>query len=182
MTDNPYPSGPPDPYPSGPYPGGPYQGGPYPGGPYPGGPYPGGYPPPPMPYGNYYPAAPKNGLGVAALVVAIIALLSSFSVVGGVLLGTVAVILGFIARSRVKSGEATNGGVAMAGLILGAISIIAGLVFIAIWVGLFKQIGAGDYFDCMQQAGQNRRAVQQCSEEFRQSMSENFSINPTPTR
>lgn len=182
MTDNPYPSGPSDPYPSGPYPGGAYPSGPYPGGPYPGGPYPGGYPPPPMPYGNYYPSAPKNGLGVAALVVAIIALLSSFSIVGGVLLGTVAVILGFIVRSRVKSGEATNGGVAMAGLILGVISIIAGLAFIAIWVGLFKQIGAGDYFDCMQQAGQNRRAVQQCSEEFRQSMSENFSINPTPAR
>ena len=167
----PYPYAyPPGPYaPGGAYPGGPYQGGPYPGGPYPGGPYPGGYPP--APYGDYYPPGPpKNGMGVAALVVAIIALISSVSVIGGILLGIVAVIQGFIGRGRVKSGEANNGGVATAGIILGVISIIAGLAFIAIWVGLFKDVGAGGYFDCLQRAGQDRAAVQQCSDEFRQSM------------
>ena len=158
------------PYPGGAYPGGASPGGAYPGGPYPGGPYPGGYPPP-APYGDYYsPGPPKNGMGVAALVVAIIALISSVSVVGGILLGIVAVILGFIGRGRVKSGEANNGGVATAGIILGVISIIAGLAFIAIWVGLFKDVGAGGYFDCLQRAGQDRAAVQQCSDEFRQSM------------
>lgn len=162
-------------YPPGPYaPGGAYPGGPYPGGAYPGGAYPGGYPggyPPPAPYGDYYsPGPPKNGMGVAALVVAIIALISSVSVVGGILLGIVAVILGFIGRGRVKSGEANNGGVATAGIILGVISIIAGLAFIAIWVGLFKDVGAGGYLDCLQRAGQDRAAVQQCSDEFRQSM------------
>jgi hypothetical protein len=162
-----YPGGP---YPGGAYPGGAYPGGAYPGGAYPGGPYPGGYPPP-APYGDYYsPGPPKNGMGVAALVVAIIALISSVSVIGGILLGIVAVILGFIGRGRVKSGEANNGGVATAGIILGVISIIAGLAFIAIWVGLFKDVGAGGYFDCLQRAGQDRAAVQQCSDEFRQSM------------
>ena len=162
---------PPGPYgPGGAYPGGPYPGGAYPGGPYPGGAYPGGYPPP-APYGDYYsPGPPKNGMGVAALVVAIIALISSVSVVGGIVLGIVAVILGFIGRSRVKSGEANNGGVATAGIILGVISIIAGLAFIAIWVGLFKDVGAGGYIDCLQRAGEDRAAVQQCSDEFRQSM------------
>ena len=173
-----YPPGPYAPggaYPGGPYPGGAYAGGPYPGGAYPGGayqggPYPGGYPPP-APYGDYYsPGPPKNGMGVAALVVAIIALISSVSVIGGILLGIVAVILGFIGRGRVKSGEANNSGVATAGIILGVISIIAGLAFIAIWVGLFKDVGAGGYFDCLQRAGQDRAAVQQCSDEFRQSM------------
>jgi len=158
------------PYPGGAYPGGAYPGGAYPGGAYPGGAYPGGYPPP-APYGDYYsPGPPKNGMGVAALVVAIIALISSVSVIGGILLGIVAVILGFIGRGRVKSGEANNGGVATAGIILGVISIIAGLAFIAIWVGLFKDVGAGGYFDCLQRAGQDRAAVQQCSDEFRQSM------------
>lgn len=172
-----YPPGPYAPggaYPGGPYPGGAYPGGPYPGGAYPGGAYPGGYPggyPPPAPYGDYYsPGPPKNGMGVAALVVAIIALISSVSVVGGIVLGIVAVILGFIGRGRVKSGEANNGGVATAGIILGVISIIAGLAFIAIWVGLFKDVGAGGYLDCLQRAGQDRAAVQQCSDEFRQSM------------
>lgn len=205
MTENPVPSGNPDfpatgpglpdggqpppyPYPPAPYQGGPYQGSPYPGGSYPGGPYQGGpyqggYPPPPMQYGDYYPAgptAPKNGLGTAALVIAIVALISSVSVVGGVLLGIGAVILGFIARGRVKSGEANNGGVALAGIILGIISIIAGLAFIAIWVGLFREVGGGGYIECLQRAGQDSAAVQQCSDEFRQSMTNRFTDAPTP--
>ena len=200
MTENPVPPGNPDfpppaplpaaggppypyPYAPGSYGPGSYPPGSYNPGPYPPGPYPGAYPP--APYGDYYqgpPPAPKNGLGVAALVVAIIALIGSFSVVGGILLGIVAVILGFIARGRAKSGEATNGGVALAGIILGVVSIIAGLAFIAIWVGLFKEVGATDYFDCLQQAGQDRSEVQQCSEEFRQSVSDRLSSAPTPTR
>jgi len=206
MTENPVPPGNPDfppppsagapPYPysyppgpdqagayqSGVYQQGAYQPGPYPPGPYPSDPYQGGYPPPPMPYGDYYqsaPAAPKNGLGIAALVVAIIALLGSFTILGGILGGVVAVILGVIGRSRAKSGEANNGGVALAGIILGVISIIASLAFIPIYVGLFKDIGGGGYLECLQQAGQDRTAVEQCSDELRQTMSNRLTDVPT---
>jgi len=176
-----YPPGPPGPYPGGPYPGGPYQGDPYQGGPYPGG----GYPPPPMSYGDYYqgpPTAPKNGLGVAALVIAIIALVLSFTIIGGIIGGITAVILGIIGRGRAKRREADNGGVALAGIILGVVSIVASLAFVPIYVGMFKESGFGDYLNCVQQAGQNSNAVQQCSLEFRQSMSEKFPSTPTPTR
>lgn len=151
-------------------------------GPYPPGPYPGAYPP--APYGDYYqgpPPAPKNGLGVASLVVAIIALIGSVFVVGGII-GIAAVILGFIGRGRVKRREADNGGVALAGIILGLVSIIASLAMTLFYVGIFRDIGATDYFDCLQQAGQDRSAVQQCSDEFRQSVSERLSSAPTPTR
>jgi hypothetical protein len=135
-----------------------------------------------MPYGDYYqsaPAAPKNGLGIAALVVAVIALLGSFSVIGGILGGVVAVILGVIGRSRAKSGEATNGGVALAGVVLGVIAIIVSLVFIPIYVGLFKDMGGGGYLECLQQAGQDRSAVEQCSDELRQTMSNRLTDVPT---
>src|SRR5690606_40465670 len=81
---------------------------------------PGGYPvpPPPPPYGGYpghpaAPTAPQNGLGIAALVVAIVALLFFWSVLGGIVGGIVAVILGVLAPGRVKRGAATNGGVAL---------------------------------------------------------------------
>ena len=60
------------------------------------GPYPGGYPPPPPHvYPGYSPATgtPRNGLGIGALVVAILAVVSSISVVGGIVLGIVAVLL-----------------------------------------------------------------------------------------
>jgi len=201
MTENPVPSGNPDippappagppphpySYPPGPdqpgaYQPGPYQPGTYPQGAYQPGPYQGGYPPPPMPYGEYYqaaPAAPKNGLGIAALVVAVIGLLGSFTIVFGILAGVVAVILGVIGRSRVKSGAANNGGVALAGIVLGVIAIIVSLVFIPIYVGLFKDIGAGGYLECLQRAGQNSTAVEQCSDELRQTMSNRLTDVPT---
>ncbi len=147
---------------------------------YPPGPYPGGYPPPPMPYGDYPPPVLRNGVGVAALVVGIIALITTFSVAGGIALGFVAVILGFVGRARAKRGEATNGGVALAGIILGVIAIIAGLAFIAFWVGLFNEVGAGAYFDCLQQAGQDRDKVEMCSDQFRQSVENRFTATPTP--
>src|SRR4051794_20200822 len=78
--------------------------------PYPAGPYPGYPPAPPQPYAGYAPppAAPRNGLGIAALIIAIVALLASFSVAGGIVLGIVAVIIGFAGRSRAKRGEANN--------------------------------------------------------------------------
>ncbi|MEZ0359909.1 DUF4190 domain-containing protein [Mycobacterium sp. ENV421] len=146
--------------------------------------YPGGYPPaPPQPYAGYTPppTGPRNGLGVTALVIAIVALLSSFSVVGGVILGIVAVIIGFAGRSRVKRGEANNGGVALAGVILGFLAIIVGLAFIAVWVGVFKEVGATDYIDCLQKAGQDQQQVQQCADEFKQSVENKFSVTLTPT-
>lgn len=146
--------------------------------------YPGGYPPaPPQPYAGYAPppTGPRNGLGVTALVVAIVALLSSFSVAGGVILGIVAVIIGFAGRSRVKRGEANNGGVALAGVILGFLAIIVGLAFIAVWVGVFKEVGATDYIDCLQKAGQDQQQVQQCADEFKQSVENKFSVTLTPT-
>ncbi len=154
----------------------------YPAAPY--GPYPGAYPPPPpQPYAGYAPppTGPRNGLGVAALVIAIVAVLSSFSVVGGVILGIVAVIIGFAGRGRVKRGEANNGGVALAGVILGFLAIIVGLAFIAVWVGLFNEVGATDYIDCIQNAGQDQQKVQQCSDEFKQSVENKFSVTLTPT-
>jgi hypothetical protein len=166
---------------------GPYQGAaggyppPYP---YQPGPYPGGYPPPPpQPYAGYgpLPTGPKNGLGTSALVVAIIGLVFCWSVFGGVVLGVVAVVMGFVAHGRVKRGEADNGGVAIAGIVLGFISIIAGLAFIAIWVGVFNEVGGGDYLDCVRSAGQDQQKVNACVDQFRDHMEDKFSVTVTPT-
>ena len=53
-------------------------------------------------------------------------------------------------------------------------------VFIAFWVGLFNEVGAGDYLDCLQQAGQDRSMVQECSDRFRESVENKFTVTPTP--
>lgn len=154
---------------------------PYPPGAYPGAPAYPPYAPYPPPGGYLPPSVPRNGLGAAALVIAIIALIGSFSVVGGIVGGIVAVVLGLIARGRVKRGEATNGGVALAGVILGVFAVVIGLVFIAVWISLLREVGAQNYFDCLQQAGQDRAKVQECADKFRQSVEDRFSVTEKPT-
>ena len=142
--------------------------------------YPGGYPPPPQ-YGGYYPpppAIPKNGLGTASLVVAIISL---FTIFGGIILGVVAVILGFLGRGRVKRGEATNGGVAIAGIVLGVLSILVSVAAIAIAVWSFNSVGGTDYVECLSRAGSDQQAVQDCADEFTERVEDEFSITVTPT-
>ncbi len=151
----------------------------YPPPPPPGGGYPGGYPPPPpQPYSGYAPppAGPRNGLGIASLVVAIIALIS---VVGGVVLGIAAVILGFLGWQRAKRGEATNGGVAIAGIVLGILSIIEAIVVIVLSVWVFNEVGGTDYMDCVSRAGSDQEAVQRCVDQFQKKVEDQFSVTVT---
>jgi len=122
-------------------------------------------------------------LGIAALVVAIIALIS---VVGGVVLGIVAVILGFLGWQRAKRGEATNGGVAIAGIVLGILSIIEAIVVIVLSVWVFNEVGGTNYVDCVSRAGSDQKAVQRCVDQFQKKVEDQFSVTITtpaaPTR
>jgi hypothetical protein len=164
----------------------PYQPPPQPYQPPPGGAYPGGYPPPPpQPYSGFTPPSigPTNGLGIAALIIAIIGLVFCWTVFGGIVLGVVALIIGFVARGRVKRGEATNGGVAIAGIVLGILAIVLGLVFIPIWYGVFDSVGGTDYVDCLSKAGSDQDAAQRCADQFQKRVEDKFSITittPTP--
>ena len=79
-----------------------------------------------------WPAAsrPRNGMGTAALVLGIVGFLLAILVVGG-LLGLLAVIFGFVGLSRVRRGEATNRGSAIAGIVLGAIAVVLAGILVA---------------------------------------------------
>jgi hypothetical protein len=145
------------------------------------GPYPGGYPPPPPHYGYPPPAIePRNGLGITSLILAIIALLGVWSVVAGIILGLTAVLIGFLARGRVKRGTANNGGVAIAGMVLGALAVVVGVVFIPIWAALWNDINGGDYVSCVQEAGPDRVKRQHCADQFREHVEDRFNITETP--
>jgi len=114
------------------------------------------------------------------LVTAIIALLS---VVGGIVLGVVAVILGFLGWGKAKRGEADNGGIAVAGIVLGFLSIIEGIVVIGLFIWGFGEVGGTDYIDCLSRAGSDEQAVQRCAEQFTEHMEDQFSMTittPTP--
>lgn len=146
----------------------------------------GNYPPPAYPYpypapGQYpgYPPpgvanAPRNGAGIAALIVAIAGIVTALSVIGGVALGLAAVVLGLIGRGRAKRGEADNGGVALAGIVLGALAVVAGIGCIFVYVGIWRTAGGGDYVACMSKAGSDVDAQQQCTERFRDHFENTF--------
>lgn len=95
-----------------------------------------GYPPaygqPAYPYG--YGPVRRNGLGTAALVCGVIAIVMCWTVGLGIILGVLGIVFGIIGRQRATRGEATNGGAALAGLVTGAIGLALGIAFIAIWV------------------------------------------------
>ncbi len=141
-------------------------------------PYPPGYPPPSYAFPPAVP--PKNGFGMAALVLAVIGLLSVATVFAPIALGAAAVILGVLGRGRANRGIANNGGVAIAGIVLGALAIIVGLAFIAIWTTVWKDVRGGDYIDCIQRAGNNQAAEQHCADQFRHSVQDRLSVTLTP--
>jgi Domain of unknown function (DUF4190) len=79
--------------------------------------------------------APRNEVGVASLLVGIVALITCWLLIG-VPFGIAAVITGDVGRRRVQRGEANNPRIALAGMVLGAVSIAAGLVAIGYYAWL----------------------------------------------
>jgi len=79
---------------------------------------------------------PQNGLGTAAMVLGIVALVLFFTLVVGVVCGVVAIVFGAIGRGRARRGEATNHGQATAGLVTGTIAVLASVfLFLALVPG-----------------------------------------------
>ena len=131
-----------------------------------------GYPP----AGNQYPPAEKkNTLGIVALVAAIVGILSCWTIVGGFLFGLVAIVLGFMARSKYKKGTATNGTMAIVSIILGAVAVVLSAVIIVAGVSLFNQIGGGNFLDCMNEATSEAER-QQCADQFEQNVDDRFGV------
>ncbi|GAA3376272.1 DUF4190 domain-containing protein [Streptomyces sannanensis] len=94
-------------------------------------------------------AAPQNGFGITALVLGIVSVVL-FCLYGfQIILGILAVIFGVLGRNRAKRGEATNGGMALAGIILGALGILVSTVIIGfiVWVATHADDFEGDTYD-----------------------------------
>ncbi|WP_306333327.1 DUF4190 domain-containing protein [Streptomyces sp. KL118A] len=80
------------------------------------------------------PMAPANGMGVAGLVLGIIAAVGFCLWPLAIVLGILAVIFGAVGRGKARRGEATNGGQALAGIICGAAGIVLGVALLVILI------------------------------------------------
>jgi hypothetical protein len=127
-------------------------------------------PGPPEPSTQPYLFRPRNGAGVAALVLGLLGLVLALLVLPaplGALLGLLAVILAPIGISRASRGEATNRGQAVTGLITGILALALG-VLLTVRIGSYLQDHATDFNNfarCLNAANtdQERRA---CTDTF----------------
>ncbi|MEU3351399.1 hypothetical protein [Streptomyces sp. NPDC037389] len=88
-------------------------------------------------YGQGWPHAgrvPNNGLGVASLVLGVIGVLMCWTIVFGVVIGVMAIVFGAIGRTKANTGEATNGGQALTGLILGGVALLLTAVMLVVFI------------------------------------------------
>ncbi|UQX03241.1 DUF4190 domain-containing protein [Streptomyces sp. RerS4] len=90
-------------------------------------------------YPGYRPMS--NGFGIASLVLGILGVVTCWV---GLLFAIPAVVFGILGRGKANRGEADNGPMALAGIILGAVGIVLGLLLVALMVtGLMLDPGSG---------------------------------------
>jgi hypothetical protein len=116
---------------------------------------------------------PQNSLGTAALVLGIIAIPFGFLVFGGGL-GALAVVLGIAGRARVRRGEANNGGVALAGIIAGALGFLIAAAVVVVLILAYNSDTGHKLRNCISAAKGDKVAAQACDK--------TFGITPTPTK
>jgi hypothetical protein len=135
------------------------------------------YPPPvgygqnPAGYGQGFgygapPVRPRNGFGIAALVLGLLALVLSWTIIGGIVFGILALIFGLLGRARAKRGESTNGGLSVAGVVLGVIGLLIAIGLLVLGVSLLNSPAGQSYRQCLQQAGGDPARMQQCASEL----------------
>jgi hypothetical protein len=106
-------------------------------------------------------------MATAALVLGILALITSWTVIGGVLLGLLAIIFGIIGLRRASRGLAFGRGRAIAGIILGLLSMVIAALVIAAGAAFFNSDEAKTLRSCLEDAGNNQTQIQQCRDQFR---------------
>ena len=131
-----------------------------------------GFPPP---YGQQQfgmppaPAGNRNGLGTAALVLGILSLVTWFLFIGGVF-GIIAVVLGALGRGRAKRREASNGGMALAGIITGAVGVLLTVLVVVGVAALWNSEEFSNVRECLEEAGSDQEAIDDCARQFEDSV------------
>ncbi|MFJ2019263.1 DUF4190 domain-containing protein [Streptomyces nodosus] len=80
--------------------------------------------------------APSDGMGTASLVLGIISVVGFCLCGASIVPGALAVIFGILGLRKARRGEATNGGVALAGIICGAVGMVLAVVVVVAMIFL----------------------------------------------
>ncbi|MGW5308557.1 hypothetical protein [Nocardia thailandica] len=138
---------------------------------------PGHYAPPDI--GDDDPRASRSRtLAVVALVAGVLAVLAGVTVLGGLVFGLAAVIVGVVAVLRIRRGRAAGTILAWSGLVLGILGIaVAGWSAWQLWT----DIGGRDYLDCVDRAAGNSVAEQRCKDVFSTSIERKMGRDPAST-
>ncbi len=124
------------------------------------------YPPTPGDYETQQPQRGGSGLAIAALVLGVLALITCWTVIGGILFGLLAIALGFVAMSRAKRGLSGGRGMAIAGVVLGALGLILSIVLISVGLSLLNSDSGQQLQECLEGAGNDAAAQAQCQREL----------------
>jgi Na+-driven multidrug efflux pump len=115
---------------------------------------------PPSPhsqFGSFQPQPhPRNDLGIAALVVGILALVFCWFPFAGIVFGVATVALAIAGRRRIKRGEADNRRTTMIGMVLGTVAFVVGGAVSVVVLLVFI-----DYQSCIDHA-RSRAEYGQC--------------------
>jgi hypothetical protein len=104
-----------------------------------------------------------SGMATASLVLGILALITSFTVIGGVVLGLLALIFGILVVRRAAPGR----GRAIAGIVTGILGLVLAIVLIVVGVSLFNSKSVKDLRSCLKSAGSDQAKVQQCDNQYK---------------
>ncbi|NGN64740.1 DUF4190 domain-containing protein [Streptomyces sp. A7024] len=91
---------------------------------------------PPQPWSWQLREPARNGLGIAGLVFSISGLVLWLIAFAGLPLSAAGVICGAVARRQARRGTATNGGMALAAIIVGAIGVLVSAIWLAVIIYL----------------------------------------------
>jgi Domain of unknown function (DUF4190) len=92
-------------------------------------------------------------------VLGLVALVATVTLFGGAILGIAAAAMGFVARRRVKRGEANDGGAAMAGIVLGIVASVVSLFII--WLAFGTDLFNENYQHCL---GEHNAHTEYCEQ------------------
>jgi hypothetical protein len=112
-----------------------------------------------------YGAAPRNGMGIAALVLGGLALVFSWTILGGFIFGVLGIVFAVIHNARVRQQRATGRGMGVAALVLSIIGIAISAILFAVGAWLFGT-RSENYLDCVNNANGNQQEIRRCVDRY----------------